>query len=44
MKALMAALLFTAIAFVMFSREIPHPGESLPDLIRSELRCAMHMH
>ena len=42
MKSLLAALLFVAVTFIVFSETIPHQGESLSSLIKSELRWALH--
>jgi hypothetical protein len=42
MKGFLAALLFGALVLTVFSRMVPHQGESLFELMWSEVRSAVH--
>jgi hypothetical protein len=42
-KGILAALLFGALILTVFSRMVPHQGDSLVSLMWSELRSAVHL-
>ena len=42
MKAILTVLLFGGLILTVLSRVVPHPGESLPDVLWSELRTVIH--